>query len=142
MSIDRNSLFQIGEVTERVGLSLRTVRYYEEVGLVTPSARTDGGFRLYSEEDVQRLLEVKSMKAFDLTLEEMGRLLDLLDRSAAAHTLDTADLDQLQSELGEYASRAVQLLEKRKRELVDAEALRRTIVDRIAHLQATSPPAT
>lgn len=40
---------QIGEVAERIGLSLRTIRYYEEVGLVVPSVRSQGGFRLYTE---------------------------------------------------------------------------------------------
>ena len=43
---------QIGEVAERTNLSLRTIRYYEEVDLVPPSARTPGGFRLYTEADV------------------------------------------------------------------------------------------
>ena len=43
---------QIGEVAERVKLSLRTIRHYEEVGLVPPSARSKGGFRLYTEADV------------------------------------------------------------------------------------------
>src|SRR5690348_10590123 len=43
---------QIGEVADRIGLSLRTIRYYEEVGLITPSARSPGGFRLYTEDDV------------------------------------------------------------------------------------------
>ena len=56
-------LLQIGEVAERVGLSLRSVRYYEEIGLVEPSDRTEGGFRLYSEEDVRRLLLVKRIKS-------------------------------------------------------------------------------
>ena len=82
MSADPGRLLQIGEVTDRVDLSLRTVRYYEEVGLVAPTARTEGGFRLYSELDVQRLLLIKSMKAFDLTLEDMGAVLEVLDRSA------------------------------------------------------------
>ena len=43
---------QIGEVAERTGLSLRTIRYYEEVGLLSPSGRTAGGFRLYADSDV------------------------------------------------------------------------------------------
>ncbi|WP_199711080.1 MerR family transcriptional regulator [Tessaracoccus antarcticus] len=70
---------QIGEVAERTGLSLRTIRYYEEVGLVTPSTRSQGGFRLYSEVDVARLELVKRMKPLDFSLEEMGELLGVLD---------------------------------------------------------------
>ena len=70
---------QIGEVATRTELSLRTIRYYEEVGLVSPSARTTGGFRLYSESDVQRLELVKRMKPLDFSLEDMGALLHVVD---------------------------------------------------------------
>jgi DNA-binding transcriptional MerR regulator len=71
---------QIGEVAERIGLSLRTIRYYEEVGLVTPSARTQGGFRLYTEHDAVRLQVVKDMKPLGFSLDEMRDLLGVLDR--------------------------------------------------------------
>lgn len=70
---------QIGEVAEQTGLSLRTIRYYEEVGLVRPSARTTGGFRLYSELDLARLRLIRRMKPLDFTLEEMKEVLEVLD---------------------------------------------------------------
>ena len=136
MSVDRESRFQIGEVSDRIGLSLRTLRYYEEVGLVAPSARTDGGFRLYSEADVQRLLLVKNMKAFDLKLEEMSALLSVLDRSAAAETLAPSELRRVEATLGEYVAEAARLLEKRRRELDDAKALLRTMLARIRQCEA------
>lgn len=47
----------IGEVATRTGLSLRSLRRWEEVGLLTPSGRTDGGFRLYSETDVNKIMD-------------------------------------------------------------------------------------
>ncbi|MGI8480002.1 MAG: MerR family DNA-binding transcriptional regulator [Gaiellaceae bacterium] len=53
------SLLKIGEVADRVGLSLRTIRYYEEVGLLEPTGRSPGGFRLYSEDQVTRLATLK-----------------------------------------------------------------------------------
>lgn len=70
---------QIGEVAERVGLSLRTVRYYEEQGLVVPEARTEGGFRLYTEQQVDRLMLVKKMKPLNFTLDEMRTLFTARD---------------------------------------------------------------
>ncbi|HZL81506.1 MAG TPA: MerR family transcriptional regulator [Demequina sp.] len=81
---------QIGEVAERTGLSLRTIRYYEEVGLVTPSSRSQGGFRQYTEVDVARLELVKRMKPLDFSLEEMRELLTALDalESDATHVDD------------------------------------------------------
>jgi DNA-binding transcriptional MerR regulator len=70
---------QIGEVSERTGLSLRTIRYYEQMGLVTPSARTSGGFRLYTESDIARLMLVRRMKPLEFSMEEMRDVLALLD---------------------------------------------------------------
>jgi DNA-binding transcriptional MerR regulator len=77
-------MLQIGEVAERLGLSLRTIRYYEELGLMSPSGRSPGGFRLYSEEDVERLALIKGMKPLDLTLNEMNELLDAREQLEAA----------------------------------------------------------
>lgn len=87
---------QIGEAAERTGLSLRTIRYYEEVGLISPSARSHGGFRLYTESDIARLMVVKRMKPLGFSLDEMRDLLavldelerDDLDRAARASALD------------------------------------------------------
>lgn len=81
MTVQRQ--MQIGEVAERTGLSLRTIRHYEEVGLVIPSARSKGGFRLYTESDVERLMVIRRMKPLDFSLEEMRDLLDITDRLAA-----------------------------------------------------------
>ena len=69
---------QIGEVAAMTNLSLRTIRHYEELGLVVPSGRTSGGFRLYAEADVDRLRLVRRMKPF-FSLEETKELLDVLE---------------------------------------------------------------
>jgi MerR family transcriptional regulator, copper efflux regulator len=70
---------QIGQVAARTELSITTVRHYDEVGLVTPSARSAGGFRLYTEADVERLLVIRRMKPLGFTLAEMKDLLDSLE---------------------------------------------------------------
>jgi DNA-binding transcriptional MerR regulator len=59
----------IGQVAERTGLTQRTLRYYEELGLIPPAPRLEGGFRLYSEADVVRLqhiIELKRVLGFSL----------------------------------------------------------------------------
>ena len=63
---------QIGELAERTGLSVRTLRHYDEIGLLRPSARTDGGFRLYTADDESRLLLIRRMKPLGYSLEQMG----------------------------------------------------------------------
>jgi MerR family copper efflux transcriptional regulator len=67
---------QVGVVAERLGLSVRTLHHWEEKGLVTPSHRSTGGFRLYTEADVERLLLIRRMKPLGFSLEEMRQLLD------------------------------------------------------------------
>ncbi len=53
---------QIGELADRMGLTQRTLRYYESIGLLTPSGRMEGGFRLYSDTDVHRLERIVELK--------------------------------------------------------------------------------
>ena len=53
---------QIGEVAERTGVTQRTLRFYEEKGLLKPPSRLDGGFRLYSEDDVHRVEQIKRLQ--------------------------------------------------------------------------------
>jgi DNA-binding transcriptional MerR regulator len=133
------SLLQIGEVAERVGLSLRTVRYWGEIGLVRPSARSEGGFRLYSDADVERLPIVKQMKPFGLTLDEMGELLDLVERDMAA---DAAEHPELIERLQSYAARGDARMAKIERELREARVLRARIDEQLARAAvAPGPPA-
>lgn len=89
MEIDSGHV-QIGQVASRTELSIKTIRHYDEVGLVTPSVRSAGGFRLYTETDVQRLLVIRRMKPLGFTLEEMRELLDALDVIAEADIEDGA----------------------------------------------------
>jgi len=68
----------IGELADRTGLSLRTIRHYDDVGLLPATARTDGGFRVFSEDDFERLMVIKQMKPLGFSLEEMAEILALL----------------------------------------------------------------
>ena len=80
----------IGEVAARTELSLRSLRHWDEVGLLRPSGRTDGGFRLYTEADVEKILVIRRMKPLGFTLDQMSaamrdiEALHLHGRDAAA----------------------------------------------------------
>ena len=82
----------IGEVATRTELSLRSLRHWEEVGLLTPSGRTDGGFRLYTEDDVQKILVIRRMKPLGFSLDEMKAVMDDLAvlRSPASRDAERA----------------------------------------------------
>ena len=66
------AVMRIGEVAARTGLSLRSLRHWEEVGLLRPSGRSEGGFRLYTESDVEKILVIRRMKPLGFTLDQMS----------------------------------------------------------------------
>lgn len=69
----------IGDLAAATGLSLRTIRHYDDIGLLPATRRSEGGFRVYTEADLQRMLVIRSMKPLGFTLEEMAELLDVVD---------------------------------------------------------------
>lgn len=107
---------RIGEVAERTGLSFRTLRHYDEIGLVTPSARTDGGFRLYTEGDVARILLIRRMKPLGFTLDEMRDLLEVVDAMAG-----DADDPQIRARLDGVRAEAAARREKLRRQVEMAD---------------------
>jgi DNA-binding transcriptional MerR regulator len=74
---DDEATLQIGEVAERTGVTQRTLRFYEEKGLLKPPSRMEGGFRLYSEDDVRRVEQIKRLqKLLGFTLAEIKEMLE------------------------------------------------------------------
>ena len=71
--------WKVGELARRTGLSVRALRYYDEIGLLSPSRRSEGGHRLYTPGDVIRLQRIKSLRALGFTLREIGEYLDGAD---------------------------------------------------------------
>lgn len=75
---------RIGEVAARTGLSQRTLRHYDTLGLLTPSERSPGDYRLYAPADMERLLAIQHLKSLGLSLQEVGSALDDPDFDAGA----------------------------------------------------------
>ena len=77
MSDSQEAYLQIGEVAERTGVTQRTLRFYEEKGLLRPPTRMDGGFRLYSEDDVSRVEHIRKLQnLLGVTLAEIKEMVD------------------------------------------------------------------
>ncbi|OLE76735.1 MAG: hypothetical protein AUG02_03945 [Chloroflexi bacterium 13_1_20CM_2_70_9] len=74
--------YRIGEVAAHVGLTERTIRYYEELGLLDSVKRLEGGQRVYTDEDVRRLKFIQRLKVLGLSLQEMHELERLYARHA------------------------------------------------------------
>jgi MerR family transcriptional regulator, copper efflux regulator len=121
------SMHHIGTVATRTAMSLRTVRYYEEVGLVRPSGRSEGGFRLYTEADVQRLLLVRALRPAELANNELAELLELHERLATADESasgtggDAPSASEARTRLGSLLDIAAQRLRLKRERLIAAE---------------------
>ncbi|WP_435795713.1 MerR family transcriptional regulator [Micromonospora zamorensis] len=121
-------LMQIGEAAGRVGLSIRTIRHYEEAGLIVPSARSEGGFRLYTEPDLDRLAVVKRMKPLGFTLDEMRDLLAVLD---ALDTATGTERAELLDRLGMFHNAATTRVTALHDQLAMAEEFAGTLRDKL-----------
>ncbi|MFV2120263.1 MerR family transcriptional regulator [Streptomyces sp. Act-28] len=130
---------QIGEVAARTELSLRTIRHYEETGLVIPSARSRGGFRLYTANDVARLMVVRRMKPLGFTLDQMRDLLDATDRLDAGDELGPDEREALLDRVRGYERIAAEQVEKLRVQLSRAEDFAATLRARLPGHEPARP---
>lgn len=104
----------IGEVAEKTGLSQRTLRHYDEIGLLTASGRTEGGFRLYTDADLSRLLLIRRMKPLGFSLEDMIELLRIIH---VMQSDDPAANKEVREEFDRFLADAVERREKLQHQL-------------------------
>ncbi len=114
-------LMRIGELAERTGLSLPTLRHYDETGLLSPSARTVGKFRMYSEADYEKLMVIRRMKPLGFTVDEMRRVLVVVEGLRQSPALPESDRSALLDVLRQFISEAEQRRKKLRRQLDRAD---------------------
>jgi len=117
--------YRIGELASRVSMTERTIRYYEELGLLESVKRLDGGVRVYTDDDVRRLRYIKKLKTLGLSLQEMleletlyrrhrsnrnvlPRLMELLDAHLATLDGRMNELRTLRDEIRSYREHVAQ----------------------------------
>ncbi|MBC3916320.1 MerR family transcriptional regulator [Undibacterium sp. CY18W] len=69
-------LLKIGELASRTGLTIRTLHHYDKIGLLTPSARSEAGYRLYDRADIKRLHRIQALRRLDLSLAEVADVIN------------------------------------------------------------------
>jgi DNA-binding transcriptional MerR regulator len=111
---------KIGELARRTGLTVRALRHYEDIALLVPSERSDGGYRLYGRNDVARLYRIQALRRLDLPLADIK---GLLDNPAGG--------------ISEVVARQVAQLD---REIMQATALRTHLLDVQGQLRASEEP--
>ncbi len=97
--------YRIGDVTEKLGLSTDTLRYYERIGLLPRVGRNAGGIRLYNDKDLSRLRFIQRAQKMDFTLTEIGTLLKMRDAPQrarkAVRDLTARKLSEVEGHLSE-----------------------------------------
>jgi MerR family copper efflux transcriptional regulator len=108
---DETPAMHIGEVAARTELSLRSLRHWDDVGLLRPSGRTHGGFRLYTEADVDKILVIRRMKPLGFSLEEMSAAM----RDIESLGVHAATSDEATAARGRLANLRDQAAERREK---------------------------
>lgn len=76
MTLNRTGAsFRVGELARRTGLSVRTLHYYDEIGLLTPPRRAESGYRLYGDAEIARLQQIASLRQLGFALDEIREIL-------------------------------------------------------------------
>ena len=123
-------LIRVGEVAERLEVSPRTVKYYEELGLVEPEDRSAGGFRLYGSREIERLERILRMKSIGYSLAAIRELLAVRDTAQEADRVTV--LRTATEHLREREREASERMLKIREDLRRAESLREELERDIA----------
>ena len=144
-------LLRIQEVAATLGLTARTIRYYEEIGLLTPAARSEGDYRLYDADDVDRLRFIKELRdEAGFSLAEISRMLE--DEAARARnrarfrsTSDTAERRAIVDDALARVERQIESLQAKSDRLgamiAEAEVKRAHLLEHVDELETGQAPA-
>jgi MerR family transcriptional regulator, repressor of the yfmOP operon len=144
-------LLRIQEVAATLGLTARTIRYYEELGLLTPAARSEGDYRLYDHDDVERLRFIKDLRDdAGFSLAEISQMLE--DQAARTRNRDrfrtTTDIAERRAIIDDAVARVdrqIDLLQAKSDRLAamiaDADERRAHLLGHLAEIEAGREPA-
>jgi DNA-binding transcriptional MerR regulator len=137
-TIGPQPLLRIQQVAADVGLTTRTIRYYEELGLLEPAARSEGSYRLYDLDDLERLRFIKGLRDdAGFSLAEIGQLLE--DEAARTRNRErfrsTSDPDERRTLLNDAMGRVDRQIAILRRKIERLEAMVSEAEGRRAHLE-------
>jgi DNA-binding transcriptional MerR regulator len=117
-------LLKVGELAKKSGLTVRTLHHYDAIGLLTPSARADNGYRLYNRNDIDRLHRIQALRGFGLTLADIGAYLaqpdtPLADIVARQIAMLDAQIDKAARLRGRLHELHAMLMDGKEPELAD-----------------------
>ncbi len=119
MQTEAGKSIQIGQLAKNLGITTRTIRYYEEIGLMGPTERLGGGTRTYNRDDVLRLKFILKLKELGISLKEMQELAKNFDINEQSFgTITPKLLEILDTHIGKIDQKIANLASLRK-EIVD-----------------------
>lgn len=125
---------RIGQLAERFGVNTKTIRYYESIGLLPSPARRPSGYRVYGENDAERLAFVRTAQRFGLHLDQIGEILGLRDRGERPCDYVLGAVRREVADLGQRIAELQATREDLRTLLVRAEAQPRTDGSRFCEL--------
>src|SRR5579859_4461826 len=135
-NIDAIRSYSIDHVAAQTGLTKRTLRYYEEMGLLPPTDRTEGNYRRYSDEDIQRIEHIKKLRdLLGFSLADIRAMLEVDDergmlKEANRHETDAATKVARIDRADELIHRQLQLIEQKIAGLEQMRAALETTIER------------
>jgi DNA-binding transcriptional MerR regulator len=130
------AVIKVGEIARRVGLSARTIKYYEERGLLCPT-RSENRYRLYSEADVERLERIRELRGFGLsvaTIEEVLRHPTQRNDDGVPR-MPLAAVEQIYESLCEQRCTLIARIEQGRQELAQVETVARELESDLGYLR-------
>ena len=130
--------FTIEQVSAQTGLTKRTLRYYEEMGLLPPTGRTEGNYRRYTQEDVQRLERIKNLRnllSFSLAdIREILQADDERSQLSAAYQQETEAAGKI-AQIERIDTVVRHQLELVEQKIAGLEQMRTKLLDKLSHLE-------
>jgi len=134
------SAFTIEQVAAQTGLTKRTLRYYEEVGLLPPTGRTEGNYRRYTREDIQRLERIKNLR--DLLGFSLADIREILQAEDERHQLKVAYRQETEAagkiaqldRVNETIRHQLELIEQK---IAGLEQMRASLLEKLANHERT-----
>lgn len=139
-AIQTEELMQIGELARRCEVTPRTIKYYEELGLLKPTTKSEGGFRLYNEDTFIRLQRIKQMSSAGLSLAAITEVINLVDTISQRRPdqMHPDELLRLVEELEERIRQVATQIRRQEAELLAGRRLHhdlQTALDNVKYYQ-------
>ena len=125
----------VGEVAKKMGITVRTMQYYDKEGLLSPSAESEGGRRLYTDKDLVTLHQILSLKSLGFSLDDIKRRLISLETPADVATALTEQADSIREKIAQLTD-SLTAIEQLKAEVLQMQAVNfKAYADIIVNLQ-------